>query len=179
MRLTSRSRKRNKRKVPQLNTTSTADISFMLLIFFLITTSMDNEKGLRRQLPPPESQHEIQSTDIDRLNVLSIGITADNKATINDSVIDDKTLRRRVTEHVNARGKDHVIELKADPRASYDTYFNLQNSLVATYPILRDKEARRVYKRPFSNLSQEEKDSVRSHVPQRISEQFTKEGGTQ
>ncbi len=47
--------KRQKRRVPQLNTTATADISFMLLTFFLVTTSMDVDKGLVRQLPPPFS----------------------------------------------------------------------------------------------------------------------------
>ena len=44
--------------MPQLNTTSTADISFMLLIFFLVTSSMDTDKGLTSQLPPPEDTTE-------------------------------------------------------------------------------------------------------------------------
>ena len=44
---------RKKRKVPAMNATSSADIAFMLLIFFLITTSMDTDKGLARRLPPP------------------------------------------------------------------------------------------------------------------------------
>ena len=59
--------KRNKRRlVPSLNTTSTADISFMLLIFFLVTTSMDLDKGLRRVLPPVDNQQQQQETNIDK-----------------------------------------------------------------------------------------------------------------
>ena len=54
---------RGQREIPELNTTSTADISFMLLVFFLVTSSMDSDKGLRRQLPPPP-QEEQQPVDI-------------------------------------------------------------------------------------------------------------------
>jgi len=50
--------KNRQRRVPELNTTSTADISFMLLILFLVTTSMDIDKGLSRQLPPPTPPEE-------------------------------------------------------------------------------------------------------------------------
>ena len=49
---------RRRKKVPGLNTTSTADISFMLLIFFLVTSSMDTDKGLPRQLPPPQQEQQ-------------------------------------------------------------------------------------------------------------------------
>ena len=56
-------RKRYHQQIPELNTTSTADISFMLLIFFLVTSSMDTEKGLLRQMAPPPQQEE-QLTDI-------------------------------------------------------------------------------------------------------------------
>ena len=52
--------RRKNHNVPGLNTTSTADISFMLLIFFLVTTSMDVDKGLSRQLPPPEPPKKEQ-----------------------------------------------------------------------------------------------------------------------
>ena len=54
--------RRNRNETPGLNTTSTADISFMLLIFFLVTTSMDVDKGLLRQLPSPEPQKKEQQT---------------------------------------------------------------------------------------------------------------------
>ena len=54
---------RRKHSMPVLNTTSTADISFMLLIFFLVTTSMDIDKGLSRQLPPLDDEKEEQVID--------------------------------------------------------------------------------------------------------------------
>ena len=68
--------RREKRSVPQLNTTSTADISFILLVFFLIMTSMDTDKGLSRMLPAmTDKERQEETTDIERSNVLSIRLT--------------------------------------------------------------------------------------------------------
>ena len=69
--------RRKQHKTPGLNTTSTADISFMLLIFFLVTTSMDVDKGLLRQLPSPEPQKkEQQQSVVDKANLMELRLTA-------------------------------------------------------------------------------------------------------
>ncbi len=133
MRLHTRGRKSMKRRVPQLNTTATADISFMLLIFFLITTSMDSDKGLRRQLPPKDVQTEVEAVDVDRNKVLTIDLCSDNSININDTVRNDKQLSLMITDFVKKLGDDHIIELKVDRTATYDAYFHLQNVIVSTY----------------------------------------------
>ena len=135
MRLHTKGRQRTKRRVPQLNTTATADISFMLLIFFLVTTSMDSDKGLRRKLPPKDIQQEVKAVDVDRNNVLTIAITPDNNITINDSIVTDKQLDKRITEFIRSRGDKHILELQASQKASYDTYFHLQNILAHIYRV--------------------------------------------
>ena len=61
--------RRKRREVPGLNTTSTADISFMLLVFFLVTTSMDVDKGMNRQLPPKQDEKQ-EMMDVDRSKVM-------------------------------------------------------------------------------------------------------------
>lgn len=68
--------RRKQRETPGLNTTSTADISFMLLIFFLVTTSMDVDKGLLRQLPSPDPQKKEQQTVVDKANLMALRLTA-------------------------------------------------------------------------------------------------------
>lgn len=69
--------RRKQHETPGLNTTSTADISFMLLIFFLVTTSMDVDKGLLRQLPSPEPQKkEQQQSVVDKANLMALCLTA-------------------------------------------------------------------------------------------------------
>lgn len=146
MRLRTKGRRRAKRRVPQLNTTATADISFMLLIFFLVTTSMDSDKGLRRKMPPKDVQQEVRAVDVDRQNVITISILADNTITVNDSVATDKDLDRQITDFVRNRGDEHIIELRASRKASYDTYFHLQNILAHVY---RDN-LKRKYKQQIS-----------------------------
>ena len=69
--------RRKQHETPGLNTTSTADISFMLLIFFLVTTSMDVDKGLLRQLPAPEPQHQQQVSVVDKATLLELHVTSD------------------------------------------------------------------------------------------------------
>lgn len=133
MRLRTRGRRRMKRKVPQLNTTATADISFMLLIFFLVTTSMDADKGLRRQLPPRSTETEVKAIDVDRQKVLTVAISEDGKYIINDTVVNDKKLAQHMVQFVRRIGDEHIIELQASQAANYDRYFHLQNLIVDTY----------------------------------------------
>jgi biopolymer transport protein ExbD len=133
-------KRRKRHSVPGLNTASTADISFMLLIFFLITTSMDSDKGLGRRLPPldPEEQQEIEK-DIDKDKVLTIHLMANNKLTINDKEARiSPELRKTVKQFIVNAGPKHIIELQVDRDADYDSYFKLQNQLVKSYSELED-----------------------------------------
>lgn len=184
-----------KRKVPELNTTSTADISFMLLILFLVTTSMDVDKGLSRQLPPPTppKQENVQ-TNVDGRNVLKLKLAADDRLTVNDKSADIRQLRSRVMAFVDnsknlpdmpericknipGLGKcyvtdRHIIQITVDRNASYDAYFQLQNEVVAAYNTLRDGLAMRSFHHAYAFCSDKEKDAVKAYYPQRISEVY-------
>lgn len=167
--------RRKRRSIPTLNTTSTADISFMLLIFFLVTTSMDMDKGLSRQLPPVDKkQKEERTIDVDRDNLLSVSISADNVFSVNDSIVPPETLRRRFIEFV-AHCPDreaHIISVNADRAANYDSYFFLQNEIVAAYNTLREARARRTYGHTFSECTQQQQQALREYYPQRIAEDY-------
>lgn len=162
---------RRKHRVPGLNTTSTADISFMLLIFFLVTTNMDVDKGLSRQLPPANKE-ENQQSFAEKGTTMALKITQDNKLIVNDKQQPIKGLRNQVISFVERVGKRHLITVEADPQSDYDTYFHLQNELVAAYRVLRDQTAQRLYHRNFAALSPQQKDHVRDVCPQHIAEQY-------
>ena len=90
-------RHRRHSEVPSLNTSSTADISFMLLIFFLITSSMDSGKGLKRQLPPPPQDQE-QVADIRQEDIITVKLDAAGRLTLNgDAWWLSRPTRRPVT----------------------------------------------------------------------------------
>lgn len=162
----------HKHSVPELNTTSTADISFMLLIFFLVTTSMDSEKGLSRQLPPPEKRQQVEETSVDKRVLMQMQITADNRLLVNDQPTPLKGLRRRILQHVRSLGSRHLLSIKCDPAARYDTYFALQNEIVAAYNAWRDEKAQTRYHKRYAQLPAAQREEINSLCPQRIAEQY-------
>ncbi len=143
----------------------------MLLIFFLVTTNMDVDKGLTRQLPPADKQ-EQQESFVSKGTLMTLRITADNKLLVDDKPLPMKQLRGRVIAFVNQVGKQHLIKVDADPSATYDIYFQLQNELVAAYNLLRNETAKRLYHKEYAMLSQAERDKVKDECPQRIAEQY-------
>ncbi len=174
-----------RRSVPQLNTTSTADISFMLLIFFLVTTNMDVDKGITRQLPP-QGQQQSEQSFVEKSTVLDLQITGGNQLLVDGKPFAVNRLQQRVEAFVTRLGKRHLIKVSVDPQASYDIYFHMQNQLVDAYRNLRDRRAMAQFGRRYAALSQDQRDKVKDEIPQRIAEQYngsqdatqpTQEGG--
>jgi len=124
------------RQVPSLNTTSTADISFMLLVFFLVTSSMDSDKGLRRQLPPPPEE-EQQAVDILQEDIMTISLDATGCVTIDGDTVSGDQLRQRVVEFAAVAPKRRVISLDIDANATYDAYYQVEEDIVAAYRRLK------------------------------------------
>lgn len=167
-------RRKNRRSVPQLNTTSTADISFMLLIFFLVTTSMDVDKGLLRQLPPPEPEQEEQVADVSRDKALTIRLCDDNTVTVDDEPVAPGQMRQRIVSFIsNSKApQDHIISIDISRKADYDAYFAIQDAIVGAYNQLRNQRAMALYRQPFDACSEEQKEAVRSYYPQRVAETY-------
>lgn len=172
MRLHNSNRKKARRRIPQLNTVATADISFMLLIFFLLTTSMNKEQGLARQLPPQEVENENVPTNVEKERVLTVSITSDSKYAVNDTILTETELAENMTEFIRNKGKEHIIELKADKNANYEAYFKLQNIIVNTYRSLRNAEAQRLFKKQMTECTEEQQEKIRQEFPQHITEEF-------
>jgi biopolymer transport protein ExbD len=119
-----------------LNTTSTADISFMLLVFFLVTSSMDSDKGLRRQLPPPP-QEEQQAVDILEEDIMTVALDAQGTLTIGPDTVNSQQLRQRIVEFAAVAPKRRVVALDIAAEATYDAYYHLQEDVVAAYRRLK------------------------------------------
>ncbi len=190
---------KTKKKMPGLNTTSTADISFMLLIFFLVTTM-----GLARRLPkPPEPDQEDATMDIKARNILYVRLNAAGQLWIQDEMnfgyADIRELRPRVKEFIkneqnlsklpekHVKNIDllgqcfvtdkHVVSVQTDRGTPYNIYFQVQNELVAAYNELRNELAKQKFGREFQYLKDEEKAAVRQYYPQNISEAEPKKYG--
>jgi biopolymer transport protein ExbD len=172
--------RRKQRDVPQLNTTSTADISFMLLVFFLVTSSMDTDKGLSRQLPPIDDEPQ-KEVDISRSNVMQIRLDKNDSLWIDQKAVSFSALQQQVESFVASRQTEqYVVGVQTDRATSYAAYFEMQNTIVAAFHALREKMAMQRYGHHFSQCTPEEHDIIVKRYPLRISEaQPTQEGGGQ
>ena len=165
--------RRKQHKTPGLKTTSTADISFMLLIFFLVTTSMDVDKGLLRQLPSPEPQKkEQQQTVVDKANLMELRLTAGDTLLVNGKPMQVSQLKEETIRFVHRLGKKHLISIESDRDADYNLYFQMQNQLMEAYSQLRNETAQKKYHRDYALLSNDQKEQVRNICPQRITESY-------
>lgn len=165
--------RKQKRKVPGLNTASTADISFMLLIFFLVTTSMDVDKGLLRLLPSPEPQKsERVASTVDKSTLMALHVTSDNQLLLNDKPFPVEKLQSEVIAFVHRLGKRHLISIISDREADYNLYFQMQNQLMMAYNQLRNDYSIKHFGKPFPALSAQQKETVRKECPQRMTESY-------
>ncbi|MBR1469099.1 MAG: biopolymer transporter ExbD [Prevotella sp.] len=119
--------------------TSTADISFMLLIFFLVASSMDIDKGIARLLPPADNDKQ-QELQVEREKLIALTITAENTLTLNDEAVEMAEIRPKIVSMMTKIGPEHLIAIEAAPDAQYNTYFELQNEIAAAYREVRRKQ---------------------------------------
>ena len=97
---------KGKRKVPDINSSSTADIAFLLLIFFLITTSMDTDRGLARRLPPPpEKDQKLDDAKKKERNVLQVFLNMQDQLMCGNDYITVDQLRAKAKEFIANRYK--------------------------------------------------------------------------
>ncbi|MBO3115493.1 biopolymer transporter ExbD [Winogradskyella sp. DF17] len=174
-----------KRAAPEVNAGSMADIAFLLLIFFLVTTTIEKDKGILRSLPPIDDS-ETEPPIIKQKNLFTVLINRNNQLLVEDEQMELKDLRQAAIDFLdngggeNADGEkcdycrgerdpsssDHpdkaIISMKHDRETSYEQYIEVQNELVAAYNILREREAQRLYNRSFeSMLAEKEKNQFK------------------
>lgn len=154
-----------KRSAPEVNAGSMADIAFLLLIFFLVTTTIETDSGISRRLPPIDDV--IDPPEIRKKNIFIVLVNKDDQLLVNNESAELKDLRLRAMEFLDNGGgvgeeacnycqgaKDPtssdnpdkaIISLQNDRLTSYKMYIAVQNELVAAYNDLRDREAQRLY----------------------------------
>ena len=193
---------KKKRSMPGINSSSTADIAFMLLIFFLTTTSMDTDRGLARRLPQPPDPNQKQQDNIivKERNVLQVRINKDDQLMVGSEYMDIKQLRAKAKEFVPNPSDDanlpekhlknipllggdcmitekHVISVQNDVGTSYQAYIDVQNELVAAYNELRNELSEEKFGKSYAECSEDEQKAIRDFYPQKISEAEPKKYG--
>jgi biopolymer transport protein TolR len=164
-----------KRKIPEVNAGSMADIAFLLLIFFLVTTTIETDAGLDRKLPPLEPPD--QDVIVKQKNIFTVVVNQNNQLLVEDQLMQLKDLRAAAVAFLDngggtgdlfcnyCRGKRDpnssdnpdkaIISLQNDRKTSYSTYIAVQNELVAAYNELRNREALARYGMKFTDMERD------------------------
>ena len=188
-----------KKKVPAMNTSSTADIAFLLLCYFLMTTTMGSQTGLSRRLPPmPDQNQKVEDQKVNRRNIIVVKINSADRILAGSDPIDISQLKDKIKEFIlNPADNPNlpereiqdiegfgpyavskgVISLQNDRGTSYQAYIAVQNELVKAFNEIRDDFAMRNYGSKFAYLDEEKQDIVKKAVPQNISEAEPKDVG--
>ncbi|WP_299556678.1 biopolymer transporter ExbD [Seonamhaeicola sp.] len=164
-----------KRAAPEVNAGSMADIAFLLLIFFLVTTTIEVDSGINRKLPPMEESEE--DVVIKQKNIFTVLLNGKDQLLVEDELMELKDLRAAAIEFLDNGGdgscsycngrKDPkssdnpdkaIISLKNERETSYKQYIAVQNELVAAYNVLRDKRSMAQYGVPFTEMQANYKD---------------------
>ena len=182
-----------RRGLPEINAGSMADIAFLLLIFFLVTTTMDVDSGISRKLPPmPEENVEIP--EIHKRNIFVVLINKNDKVLSGigtpDNIVErdangliSSSLKEDVKKFVTNFDKNPnssespekaIVSLQNQEGTSYNVYIQVQNELTKAYNELRDKKANEDYGRDFDELEIEEQKIIKKYYPMKVSEADTK-----
>ena len=188
-----------KKKVPAMNTSSTADIAFLLLCYFLMTTTMGSQTGLSRRLPPmPDKNQKVEDQKINRRNIIVVKINSADRILAGSEPIEVSQLKDKVKEFLSNPYDDPnlpekevqniegfgdcpvskgVISLQNDRGTSYQAYIAVQNELVRAVNELRDEFSTKNWGRKFAQLDEDKQSIVKKAVPQNISEAEPKDVG--
>jgi biopolymer transport protein ExbD len=189
------------RKLPEYNASSLADIAFMLLMFFLVVTTMDVDSGLERRLPQWVDPEDIEDTPpIKERNVFVVLVDRNNRLMVEGELTRVEDLKERTKEFLTNPMNDEnlpekevkeipyfgpyevltksaVISLQNDVGTTYGTYITVQNELVAAINELREDLAQRKFGKSYANLNSDQQDAIKEIYPQKISEAEPKKIG--
>ena len=167
-----------KRDAPEINASSMADIAFLLLVFFLVTTTIDVERGITVRLPE-WSEEPPEELELKQRNVFNVLVNAQNQLLVENKPASVDDLREMAKDFImNPTGNPElaespnaaIISLKNDRGTSYGTYIEVYNELKAAYNELWEEEAQAKFNKSYNNLSKDEKEQIRKKIPFVISE---------
>ena len=180
------------RRIQEINAGSMADIAFLLLIFFLVTTTMDVDSGIQRVLPPmPDPNQKDEGLEVNKRNLMLVFVNKADAVSVGGQIIDVTMIKDKVKEFIlnplddpNLPAKkieqidligdypvgEGVVSLQNDRGTSYNMYIMVQNELTRAFNEVRNEVSMQKFGRRFDELSDDQRTAVAKAVPLKISE---------
>jgi biopolymer transport protein ExbD len=181
-----------RRAAPEINAGSMADIAFLLLIFFLVTTTMDVDTGITRKLPPPVEQPD-QDIKVKDRNVMKVLVNSRDRLMVDGKFMDISMLKNAAKDFmaIHPDNADYpevepkfieelnreimttkgVISLKNDRGTSYKMYIAVQNELAEAFNEMKDELSQNLFGVKYTQLVNEDRiNGINEAIPVRISE---------
>lgn len=176
----------SKRPLPEINAGSMADIAFLLLIFFLVTTTMDVDSGIIRKIP---EKQQVPPIEIHERNILEVNINKNNEIYVNNAIVEISNLKEMALNFIdngggvdidnkpctwckgekNPKSSDHpkkaVVSISSDRDATYETYVSVLDNLNGAYVILRNRLAKEMYSVSYTELLGQLKNETKNKEP--------------
>jgi biopolymer transport protein ExbD len=187
-----------KRSTPELNASSMADIAFLLLTFFLLTTTMDQNLGMPRRLPPLIEDEQEKPPEINKRNILQVRVNSADLLLVNSKPMEVQLLKDEVKtfllnpkDDVDKPEKEvknieligevsvgkGVVSLQTDRGTSYNMYMAVQNEIMKAYSELRNEFSISRFQSPYAKLTEDQQKAVRVVYPLNISEAEPRDKG--
>lgn len=182
----------DKRKVQEINAGSMADIAFLLLIFFLVATTMNVDTGIQRVLPPmPDPNQKQEAIDVKKRNLMLVFVSKFDNIMAGGEGIDITQLKEKAKTFILNPANDEnlpeseltkidlvgnypvskgVISLQNDRGTSYNLYIMVQNELTRAFNEVRDEVSEEKFGKKFADLNEEQRSAIQKAVPLKISE---------
>lgn len=172
--------KRRAKDNPEIPSAALADIAFLLLIFFLVTTTIDADKGIYMQLPP--KLNEETPPEINQRNLLNILVSDEGSVLVDNELTDISQIRPLIIRHVTNNGRDAnlsvspdkaVVSFKTRRGLAYGTYIDVLDEIKSAYNDIRNQAAQQQFGSDYgtyrARLGEDEEDVIADQYPVKIS----------
>lgn len=170
--------KKRNRESGEIDGSSLADIAFLLLIFFLVVTTIDVDTGIGLQLPPIPD--DTEPPPVRERNLLNILVNAQGMVLMDEEPTSVSVVREKVKDFVDNNGvdpdlsespDDAIVSIKTDRRTPYNIYIDMLDEVMGAYAELRDQASLNRFGVPYSELDNNsvEREEIQEMYPKKIS----------
>ena len=163
------------REEPAINGSSMADIAFLLLIFFLVTTTINVDTGIGMILPPLS---EDDSPPVNKRNQMNILVNAEGKVLIDGELVQISEIEFKLEEFILNNGKNPelsdspnkaIVSILTQSETPYRIYIDMLDEVIGTYNNIRDDESLRTFGFVYNKLGADQREIIRNRIPKKIS----------